>query len=140
MEKIGYVISEQAGKVVLDLRRTGSCGDKCATCQSHCDVPSVQVTLDNTLMAKKGDFVEVGMNPRNLIRSTFIIYTIPLIMFILGMTVSLTLYERAGIASAEMYGILTGFAVLALTFVAIRLLTERREQSKPSILKMNKIL
>lgn len=140
MEKIGYVIGERDGKVILDIKRTGSCGDKCSTCQSHCEVPSIQVEIDNSLLAKKGDFVQVGMQPKNLIKSTFIIYTIPLIMFILGMTVSVLYLKSVGVVNYELFGILIGFAVLALTFIAIRLVTERHTEKHSAILQMKKIL
>lgn len=140
MEKIGVVVGERNGKVILELKRTGSCGDKCATCQSHCETPSIQVEIDNALHAKRGDFVEVGMKPGKLIRSTFIVYMIPLVMFILGMTVTQTLMKNQGIASYELIGILAGFAVLALTFVVIRLVTERAGKAQEELLKMNRIL
>jgi sigma-E factor negative regulatory protein RseC len=140
MEKIGYVIGEKEGKVIVDLKRTGSCGDKCASCKSHCEIPSIQVEIDNLLNAKSGDFVEVVLKPQQLIRTSFIIYTIPLIMFILGMTLSILLMKSAGVVNYELFGILIGFVILALTFVFMRIVMERREKERPSILKIQKIL
>ena len=140
MEKIGYVIGESNGKVIVDLKRTGSCGDKCASCKSHCEIPSIQVEIDNSLQAKKGDFIEVAVKPQQLIRQSFIVYTVPLIMFIVGMALSATVMRSAGIVKYELFGILIGFLVLGLTFAFIRVVLERREKERPSILKMNKIL
>ncbi len=140
MEKIGYVIGEKDGKVIVDLKRTGSCGDKCATCKSHCEIPSIRVEIDNSLHAKRGDFVEVVVKPRQLIRTSFIIYTIPLTMFILGMILSILWMRSAGVVNYELFGILIGFAVLALTFVFLRVVMERREKERPTILKIHKIL
>ncbi|OPL09734.1 MAG: hypothetical protein AVO33_00165 [delta proteobacterium ML8_F1] len=140
MEKIGYVIGEKDGRIVLDVKRTGSCGDKCKTCQSHCEVPSVQVTLDNHLQAKIGDFVEVGMQPASLIKTTFVIYTIPLVMFILALSLGVTVFKNAGMTHYEGLALLTGFAVLGLTFVVLHWLHGRSGKEKPSILEMKKIL
>jgi len=140
MEKIGYVIGEKDGKIILDVKRTGSCGDKCKTCQSHCEVPSVQVTLDNHLHAKPGDFVEVGMQPANLIKTTFVIYTIPLIMFILSLSLGVAYFQKAGVANYEGPALLLGFGVLGLTFAVLRLIHNRTGEDGPSILEMKKIL
>jgi sigma-E factor negative regulatory protein RseC len=140
MEKIGYVLSNDNGKVVLDVRRTGSCGDKCATCKSHCEVPAHRVILDNSLNAKKGDFVEVQMNPKSLIRSTFILYTIPLIGFVLGMVISSKYFITKGYENHELYTILVGFLSLAMTYVGIRFTFEKREREEVGSLEMKKIL
>lgn len=140
MEKIGYVIAESNGKVILDLKRTGSCGDKCNTCKSHCEIPSVQVEMDNVLNVKRGDFVEVGMNTTELVKSAFIIYTIPLIMFILGISISVKVLQARGIINYEIYSLVIGLFVLAITFSAIRFFTNHSSESQSSILHMKKVL
>ncbi|MBN2260534.1 MAG: SoxR reducing system RseC family protein [Clostridiales bacterium] len=140
MDKVGYVIGERNGRVILDVKKTGSCGEKCVTCQSHCEVPSVRVELDNNLMAKRGDFVELGMNPRNLVKSTFIMYTIPVVMFIAGLSIAIKYFEARGFENYELYGLIVGFVVLALTFVLIRVITDKLNKDKPSILEMKQIL
>lgn len=139
-EKIGYVIGEKDGKVILDVRKTGSCGDKCKTCQAHCEVPSVRVEIDNNLLAKQGDFVEVGVNSKNLIKSSFVIYTIPLVILIISLSLAINYFESKGYANFELYGLMVGFSTLALTYIAIRKITDKLNKDKPSIVEMKKIL
>ena len=140
MEKVGYVIAERNGKVILDLKRTGSCGDKCKTCKSHCEIPSVQVEMDNVLNVKKGEFVEIGMNTTQLVKSAFIIYTIPLIMFVSGISISVKMLQARGIINYEIYSLLIGVFVLAITYIVIRYFTNHKSKSQSSILHMKKIL
>jgi positive regulator of sigma E activity len=71
---------------------------------------------------------------------TFIIYTIPLIVFITAIALSVSYLKAHGVANFELYGLLIGFIVLAITYIVMRLTIERKSSKEPSILKMNKIL
>ena len=74
----------KTAKVVFP-RRT-EC-DKCGMCLKHKDQMKVSVNVKNTLDAKVGDRVSVGMKEGFVLRAAFIVYVVPIIL--VGLTVGL---------------------------------------------------
>lgn len=120
MEKTGQVLSKNGNKIKVELGRSASCGDKCKTCASHCEVPTFIVELDTDLDIGKGDFIEVGPKKGAVMKSLIILYTIPLIFLVSSLVFFNSFFKKMGISGYETYSMLGGFAVLALTFFAIK--------------------
>ena len=135
MEKTGLVVGLRGGKAIIEIARMSSCGDKCASCSGGCEKPPLVVEVENDLQARQGDFVVLEAPEGAIIRSTMILYTLPLGLFILGVIVGNKVVAPYVPANPELVGILTGFICLVLAYVGIAKL--RRDEA---ILKMRSIL
>jgi sigma-E factor negative regulatory protein RseC len=136
MEKFGVVIRSDDEFATLNVGRSASCGDKCATCSSHCEVPTIQVKVKNELSVRPGDTVQIGMSSGQLIGSTFIMYTVPLIFFVIGVVVGVLGLSRFLTIDAELVGILSGFIMMIISYLVIHHFGKKQDD----ILKMVKKL
>ena len=132
MNKTGRIIGVNQNRAIVQIDRTGECGDKCAGCSGGCDIPTIEVEVENTLDAKKGDYVNIVMEHKTLISSSFILYTIPLIAFILGVFIGVKSSNYYMFGDDEIIGLITGFLALIITYSLISFLT----RSLKDVIKM----
>ena len=135
MEKNGLVVGLRGSKAVIEIARMSGCGDKCATCSGGCSNPPLIVEVDNALHAKQGDFVVLEAPESAIIQSTMILYTLPLVVFILGVVLGMKVFSGMVPVNPELVGILTGFVFLGSSYVGIAFLRRDKE-----VLKMRSIL
>lgn len=119
MNKTGIIIRNNSNKSIVKIDRTGECGDKCESCSASCNVPQIEVEVENTLGASIGDYVNIVTEQKTLISSSFILYTIPLLSFILGIFAGLRISEYFNILDSELMAIASGFLALIITYVII---------------------
>ncbi len=84
MNQQGYII-EIVDNITakLKLKRHSACAS-CGKCATTSEEKDIIVEVDNTIGAKVGDRVEVNMETINVLKATFIVYTIPLIALLIG--------------------------------------------------------
>lgn len=128
MNKTGVVIRKDMNKAVIQIERTGECGDKCASCSASCKVPNMEVEVENTLDAEIGDYVNISIGKKTLITSSFILYTIPLISFILGVIIGYNISVYYKLADGELVSIGLGFLTLILSYFIISKLTSHKKE------------
>ena len=75
---------------------------------------------------RPGDTVTVEVSPRALLSSAFLVFMLPLIMFIIGILAAIPLLSRTGLRmDKNLAGIVVGLSLMILTFVLV-FLFERR--------------
>lgn len=125
MKKKALVVGKRDNFIILDVERTGSCGDKCTTCASKCDSKFMRIQLETDKNIAKGQMVDLEMEENTLVKSSFILYTIPLIFFVTGIMLGYYTGQLVGI-SEDILGILSGFISLALGLYFVRWLSKRQ--------------
>lgn len=140
MNKTGYVVSTSGQKAYIDVRRTSACGDKCSSCGGGCDVPSLRVEAENSVGAKSGDFVELGMSTKAVLKSAFIVYVIPLIMLVVGIVSGIEIAKKIGMKNYESIGLLSGLVLLFVSFIMIRIIDKKIKDNKDLKVEIIKIL
>ncbi|MBS4539697.1 SoxR reducing system RseC family protein [Clostridium sp. D2Q-11] len=140
MDQIGYVIETKDDIAVVDVRRTTACGDKCSSCGGGCSVPAMRINIKNTIGAETGNFVEVEMETKSLMKSAFIAYVIPLIMLIVGISSGIYFFQSRGFGNYESLGLLTGLGFLGLSYFILKFIDNRIKNSKSSELKLVRVL
>lgn len=136
MEKQGIVVDLQGNKAKVEIKRMTECGDKCTTCAGGCNTPSIVVEVENKLNARRGDYVILEAPEFSVMKSTFVLYTIPLIDFVIGVFIGLKLFSKFLPLDAELTGVLTGLVFLGASYVAIAFLRRKSDE----ILKMQSVL
>ena len=84
MKETGIVRSVEGGFCTCATRRKSACGDNCATCKAVCSSREHIFTAKNTADAKEGDTVIIEMPTKDVLKSAFLVYILPLVAFLLG--------------------------------------------------------
>ena len=84
MRETGIVKSVDGEFCTCATRRKSACGDNCATCKAVCSSREHIFTAKNTIGAKEGDTVIIEMPTKDVLKSAFLVYILPLLAFLLG--------------------------------------------------------
>ncbi len=112
MTERGVVSKVKGGKATVQFERHSAC-DKCHMCAVTKDTMKVEVTLDNTLGANVGDFVEVEMGERYVLTAAAIVYVIPLVLIGVGIGLGTLINELAQVLMG-LGGLVVGFVIAIL--------------------------
>lgn len=123
IEESGYVVrSDEQYAWVLTQRRSG-----CASCSSKgsCGTGALsgvfgakahEVKVRNTIGARAGEEVVIGIREELLVRGSIVVYLMPLLTLIGGSVLGQSLAPQLDLASADAAGIVGGLLGLALGF------------------------
>lgn len=112
MTERGVVSKIKGNKATVQFERHSAC-DKCHMCAVTKDTMKVEVTLDNTLGANVGDFVEVEMGERYVLTAAAIVYVIPLVLIGVGIGLGTLINELAQVLMG-LGGLVVGFVIAIL--------------------------
>ncbi|THB72400.1 MAG: hypothetical protein D6B28_05510 [Gammaproteobacteria bacterium] len=148
IEDVATVVAEKGEDVVIESIRKSSCsscgaGSACGTnvLATLFDQNSrnPRLTLKNTVGAKVGDKVIVGIDEKIVIKSSFFVYIVPVLSMILFAAIGLVAGDYIGMESDAassilgLVGLLLGFGWLY--YYSKKLATEK--QYKPVILRVD---
>lgn len=138
LREMATVVAKQGNVYTLHCQRQNSCGScsskaGCGTSaltQYMGNKPIIFEIEDNTEY-RIGETVELGLPEQSLLKGGFLVYLLPLLVFMLGMVAIEQLFD-----SAQGYNYLA-FVMMAISFYWVRHLTRitlNQEQYKPVIL------
>lgn len=133
MIEIGQVIAVEKDLATVKFEQKSACG-KCNICHNNND-GSNNIELTNNSGAKVGDFVEVAISSKRITQSALIIFGIPLVTMLLGISIAYFMDWK------ELYLALTGIGALILGFVAVIIIDKliaKKKSFNPQIIKIIK--
>lgn len=85
MNQDGYIVEIiDEDTAMMRMMRMSACA-KCGKCMSaSSESEEILVEVDNTIGAKVGDHVVVSMEHINVMKATFLVYVIPMVLLIVG--------------------------------------------------------
>ena len=98
MKESGIVKSVSGDLCQVVVTRKSACGENCATCKGSCKLSDQVCTCKNLIGAKPGDRVEIEMDTKKVLKSAFLVYMFPIIIFLSAYFLSEGLTEAARIA------------------------------------------
>lgn len=122
MKKTGIVVDTVDTKAKVLVYRSEACSN-CDSCAA-CDQKPVTMEVENAFSAEMGDQVTLEISDSAFIRSTFMVYGLPLILFVAGIWFGTWFLERQGIQN-ELLALLFGLAGLFVSFLIGRLVDKR---------------
>ena len=125
MKETGIVKSVTGDLCQVVVTRKSACGDNCASCKGGCKVNNQLCTAKNPLNAQPGDKVEIEMDTKKVLKSAFLVYMLPIIIFISAYFLSEGLTEAARIIIS-----------LAVTILFFLFLFFRDKRLKPEFLSV----
>ncbi len=144
MEEEGSVVKVEAGYAIVKAERGSSCegcGSK-ASCHamSGSEGKSMQIRAINEIGARVGDRVLVAIDSGVMLKSSFLIYIVPLVFMIIGGILG-DAYAQSNMpgADADLVAGATGITFLILSFVLIKFWSksvERKSKYHPKIMRI----
>lgn len=117
MERTGIVVNCKDHMCEIQLLRHTACG-KCGACQLGDENKNVMIKAQNNKGADVGETVIVGMPTQSILGAAFIMYIIPLLAFVLGLT--LGYFVLTDHLHQELFSALMGIILMAITFFIIK--------------------
>ena len=136
---ITEIVDDKTAKMIMKRHSAcASCG-KCTKLSSECQ--DLVVEVDNSIGAKKGDYVEVSMESVKVLKATLLAYLFPLVFLLVGTI--LTYYILELIKFSGPIEVISGVVGLICTFVSYLLLKRndnKFSQSREYIPEITKII
>ena len=103
------------------VRRTKACGGNCASCESCVFQNELKTPAVNRIQAKPGQKVLIESQSRKVFRAAFLVYVMPLLMFLLGYLLASLLGLRESLQIVFSFaGMLLGGVLLVLSQKKLR--------------------
>lgn len=139
MNNIGRVVALNGDRAEVEILRVAACGGKCNSC-GGCETKLMTVSVLNDLGAKLDDKVELVSSDREIIGITFMLYILPLFMFLLGFSLVYVILALSGIKAKEFLSFLAGVLLMGLTYLFIKKIDNKFHKKNQAILKISAII
>ncbi len=122
------IIDSKTAKMIMQRHSAcASCG-KCTKLSSECQ--DLVVEVDNSIGAKKGDYVEVSMESVKVLKATILAYFVPLVFLLVGTIV--TYYILNAIEFSGEIEVISGVFGLVSTCISYMILRKNDNKFKES--------
>lgn len=124
MIEVVEVTEVNGNDATVFIQRTTACKD-CGMCMVGKKNLEVYAHVKNTLNAQVGDKVTVEMELKGVLSASMIMYSIPLLAFIVGLLFGFNVIAQKIGASADLVGFGVGLIFLALAYLVIKILDKK---------------
>lgn len=120
-------------------------GGQCKNCGSRegCSISEggdMQIDLENELGAKVGDFVEISLPTRSLMKLSLLVYFLPILALILGAYLGRLAGTEVFHSHSAAISVVCGAAAMAAAFIGLRWFDRRVQVSSGYRPRMTRIL
>ncbi|MGF0095419.1 SoxR reducing system RseC family protein [Peptoniphilus sp. SGI.035] len=121
MESIGIVRAKNNNKIFVEFTRESACGESCESCSAKCaESESELFEFPNTLSANIGDVVKIKTRDRSVLSYKFLVYGLPLILFMSTITISYYLMSKMFMKNIELMSLIMGIISLIISHFIIK--------------------
>ena len=94
MKEIGVVKSVEGGICLVAVNRKTACGENCATCKGACSAEEQIFSAKNAVGAIVGDKVSIEIDTKRVLKSAFLVYILPLLVFLAAYLTGAEIFEN----------------------------------------------
>ncbi len=133
------IIDSKTAKMIMQRHSAcASCG-KCTKLSSECQ--DLVVEVDNSIGAKKGDYVEVSMESVKVLKATILAYFVPLVFLLVGTIATyyiLNAIEFSG--EIEVISGVVGLVSTCISYIILRKNDNKFKESRSYIPRVSRII
>ena len=125
MEELAQVIENRGDNVLVRVVRNSACSkcDKdCGMAGTSHETDEIDVEINNTMGAEKGNYVKLEMGEKTLVLASLIVYLFPILSLIGGYFLSNFFLSFIGFNTGEVTGIIGSISFFLLSFLIIRII------------------
>lgn len=112
-------------QMIVEIARTSACAscDMNGTCGTNEESPKNEFIVPNHVSAKVGDLVSISIQHRQLYKSAFLVYILPLIIMLAGAIATKIVFSK------DIYAAIISLVILALYFVGLKLIMDKKSDT-----------
>jgi len=140
MNQDGYIVEIiDEDTAIMRMMRMSACA-KCGKCMNAAsESEEILVEVDNAIGAKVGDHVMVSMEHINVMKATFLVYV--MILLIVGIVGSYYALNAIGFTGAtEIVAAVIGIALMGLSYIYLKINDKKFKESREYVPVVTKIL
>ncbi len=119
MGEIGKVIKVNENKITVELERKEACA-KCRACSVGMKSETMVIECFNSCEAKLNEKVEIVLEEKNFIQAVLIMYGIPFVFFVVGLSAGYYISNMLNISAKEIIGFCSGIVFVMISYLWIR--------------------
>ena len=140
MESIGIVRDKKENKIFVEFTRESACGDSCESCNAKCAESEQELfEFNNTISAKVGDIVKIKTNDRSVLSYKFLVYGLPLVLFMSTITISYYFFNNMGLDNRDLFSLIVGILSFILSFIILRTIDNKNRQISGASILLEKM-
>lgn len=126
MESIGIVKAKNNKKIFVEFTRESACGESCESCNAKCAESEQELfEFNNTISAEVGDIVKIKTNDRSVLSYKFLVYGLPLLLFMSSISISYYIFNRVGLINKDLVSLIVGILSFVISFIILRKVDSR---------------
>lgn len=140
MEGVGIVRKVDNNKIIVEFVRQSACGESCATCSAKCAESEVEfLEFNNNISAKQGDLVKIKNNTKNILSYKFLVYGLPLILFMTSTSAAYFILNKYSINNTDLISLIVGIISLVIAFIIIKSIDNKYKKSTDAAILLEKL-
>lgn len=140
MESIGIVKAKNNNKIFVEFTRESACGESCESCNAKCAESEQELfEFNNTISAEVGDIVKIKTNDRSVLSYKFLVYGLPLLIFMSSISISYYIFNRVGLINKDLMSLIVGILSFVISFIILRKVDSRFGQISGSSILLEKM-
>ncbi|NMW84643.1 SoxR reducing system RseC family protein [Peptoniphilus sp. AGMB00490] len=140
MESFGIVKAKKNNKIFVEFTRESACGESCESCSAKCAESEKELfEFPNTLSADVGDVVKIKTRDRSILSYKFIVYGIPLILFMFTITLSYYLMSKMFMKNIELMSLIMGIISLFISYLIIKRIDHKFQKTNKGDIFLEKM-
>lgn len=140
MESIGIVRAKNNNKIFVEFTRESACGESCESCSAKCaESESELFEFPNTLSADIGDVVKIKTRDRSVLSYKFLVYGLPLILFMSTITISYYLMSKMFMKNIELISLIMGIISLIISYLIIKAIDHKFQKANKGDIFLEKM-
>jgi sigma-E factor negative regulatory protein RseC len=137
MGELGKVVDKKGNILKIELTPTSMC-KTCGLCHSGSTSNFYLDAIDNC-NAKVGDTVVIEIERKKYYKAIFLIYGLPLILFIIGVIFGYLFSPKIHF-DPQLLGLILGFLLMAFGYILVRYLDHRLSKKQQYIIVAKKVV
>lgn len=126
MESIGIVKAKNNNKIFVEFTRESACGESCESCNAKCAESEQELfEFNNNISAEVGDIVKIKTNDKSVLSYKFLVYGLPLLLFMSSISISYYIFNRIGLINKDLMSLMVGILSFVISFIILRKVDNR---------------
>ena len=141
MDKIGFVKSIDGNIAIIEIIRSGACGDRCSSCKGGCETRAMHVRVRNNLNVSVGQLVKLRSENKKMIKAVVLVYIMPLVVMVLGIVLGIVGSEYLGYSDMkDIIAVGVGILSLLLSYLILGYIDKKIKQNKEMEITISEVI
>lgn len=140
MENIGIVRAKNNNKIFVEFTRESACGESCESCSAKCAESETELfEFPNSVSANVGDLVKIKTRDMSVLSYKFLVYGLPLILFMATITISYIVMSHTSMRNIELKSLIMGIFSLLISYFILKEIDHKLKKTNKGAIFLEKM-